>query len=68
MREGCLEKLDWEFVKWIWGYKRTRRPEVLRKLKSVENSKRVIVLDSLALVKRFEMEVFERAKRNVLSS
>ncbi len=26
MGEGCPERLDWEFLCWVWNYNRTKRP------------------------------------------
>lgn len=32
MVEGCTEKLDWEFVKFIWTYSKKKRPGVFQML------------------------------------
>jgi adenylate kinase family enzyme len=32
MTEGCPERLDWEFVKWVGGYKRKKAPEIVKML------------------------------------
>ncbi|MBB4826932.1 hypothetical protein HNO89_004216 [Sporosarcina luteola] len=32
MAEGCPEKVDWEFVKFIWTYPKKKRPGVLKML------------------------------------
>lgn len=29
MAQGCPEKLDWEFVRWIWRFRRKSRPMIL---------------------------------------
>jgi adenylate kinase family enzyme len=44
MAEGCLEKLDWEFLKWIWGWPTRSRPQVLRRLDAVSSDKQVMIL------------------------
>ncbi|MBO8157279.1 MAG: DNA topology modulation protein [Bacillaceae bacterium] len=46
MGEGCNEKLDWDFVKWVWDYPKKKRPEVLRKLQEAEKEKNIIHLRS----------------------
>ncbi|TCT20336.1 adenylate kinase family enzyme [Melghiribacillus thermohalophilus] len=46
MGEGCKEKLDWEFVKWVWDYPKKKRPDILNKLRQVEDVKQVIHLRS----------------------
>ena len=44
MAEGCEEKVDWEFVKFIWTYPKKKRPGVYQML---ERSKaEVLVLKS----------------------
>lgn len=35
MAEGCPEGVDWEFLKWIVGYKRNLRPEIIEMLDSL---------------------------------
>jgi hypothetical protein len=51
MAAGCEERLDWEFVKWIWSYPYRRRPGVLAKLATLD--KPVAILRSAADVERF---------------
>ena len=37
--EGCPDKIDWQFIKWIWGYPRHSRKIILDKmLKSGKNT------------------------------
>lgn len=35
MGEGCNEKLDIEFLKWIWQYPNKKRPHILASLKNI---------------------------------
>ena len=53
MAEGCIEKLDFVFLKWIWDYRSERRPAILAKLEELEDEKNVYVLDSRRAVKEF---------------
>ncbi len=46
MGTDCPEKMDWEFLKWIWNYPRANRPGLLEKLGAVQAEKRVIRLTS----------------------
>ncbi|WP_409250781.1 DNA topology modulation protein [Bacillus sp. SCS-153A] len=46
MREGCIEKLDLKFLKWIWKYPLTKKPYVLTKLKKFSKEKNIIILKS----------------------
>lgn len=44
MREGCNEKLDWEFIKWVWNYNKNSRKSVIETLDKYNKSVEVIVL------------------------
>lgn len=45
MTEGCNERLDVEFLSWIWNYPGRSRPRVLAQMKEFPN-KRFIILRS----------------------
>jgi len=45
---GCPERLTWEFLTWVWTYRSRRRPEILRKLATLDRGKRTIILRSSA--------------------
>jgi adenylate kinase family enzyme len=54
MTEGCRERLTWQFLKWIWGYPRTKRPGILEMLAEAQAvGKRVVVLRSYGEVTEF---------------
>lgn len=53
MAEGCLEKLDFEFVSWVWNYSRRSRPKVVRLIREHSKEKRVVWLRSNADVEKF---------------
>jgi adenylate kinase family enzyme len=44
MAEGCPEKVDWEFVKFIWTYPKKKRPGVLQMLERADAE--VLILKS----------------------
>lgn len=45
MAEGCEEKIDWVFLKWLWNYRASRRPEALRLMADAHRQgKRVVIL------------------------
>ena len=54
MAEGCPEKIDLEFLLWIWNYKRDTLPEIQQKI--TESKKDCIILKSRKDVKRFLTE------------
>ena len=53
MAEGCPEKLDLEFVSWVWNYSRRSRPKIVALIRRHAGDKRVIWLRSKAEVKKF---------------
>jgi adenylate kinase family enzyme len=53
MGEGCEERFDLKFFKWIWNYPKTSRPEILNRLKQLPKDKQVIMLKSPREVQQF---------------
>jgi len=53
MTEGCPERLDMQYLKWIWNYRRDRRPATLEKLKELDGGKRIFILHSRNEVGKF---------------
>jgi adenylate kinase family enzyme len=53
MAEGCQERLDLGFIRWVWSYKSRARPQVIEMLRQNSQSKQVIWLRPQAEVKRF---------------
>ena len=57
MAPGCPEKIDWAFLKWVWGYRTRSRPRVLQRLEQYRADKRVIILRGAAGVRSFLREL-----------
>ena len=59
MAPGCPEKVDWEFLRYVWDYPINRRPVVLDSIRRYAsgNGKRVVTLRRPAEVERFVREV-----------
>lgn len=53
MAEGCDEKIDLEFLKWIWDFPNSTRPNILRRLAEAEGKKTILRLRSRKEVARF---------------
>lgn len=53
MTEGCNEKLDLEFLGWIWNFQKTTKPKIEERLKRFENEKTIIYLRSPKEVENF---------------
>ncbi|MCA0173982.1 DNA topology modulation protein [Bacillus sp. RAR_GA_16] len=53
MKEGCTERLNLTFLKWIWDYPKKKKPMVLAKLEQLPKDKNIIILRTRQEVKRF---------------
>ncbi|MDZ8035130.1 hypothetical protein [Nostoc sp. DedSLP04] len=53
MASDCLERLNWEFLKYIWSYPITHRPGILEKLSQVTPNQQVIILCKPIEVREF---------------
>ena len=53
MAEGCHEKFDLKFLRWVWDYPRRTKPKVEALLKRFEAEKMIIHLASKNDVERF---------------
>lgn len=51
--EGCEEKFDFDFLRWIWNYPKMKRPDILRKLHDLPENKQIIILKSKKDVQTF---------------
>ena len=52
MGEGCPERIDFEFLKWVWNYNRDKRERNYRLLNEATHVQ-TIVLKNRRMVKRF---------------
>lgn len=53
MAEGCDEKFDWQFLKWVWHYPNRSKPKVEKMLAEYQNTKTIFRLKSKKEVERF---------------
>lgn len=56
MGAGCKEKVDWEFVKWVWNFNKNKRERYYRMLNEAEGIE-TIVLKNRRMVNRFLKEL-----------
>ena len=52
MGEGCPERIDFEFLKWVWNFNKNKRERYYRMLNDAEGVE-TIVLKNRRMVKRF---------------
>lgn len=62
MREGCKERIDFSFIKWVWDFPKTKRPSIVERLIELEYEKEVILLKSPKEVRRFIKSLELRGK------
>ena len=53
MGDGCNERFDFNFIRWIYGFPKKKKPEIIEKLSKLEPSVRVHVLTNRADVEMF---------------
>jgi len=46
MAEGCNERISWTFLKWVYNYRRDKKPEVLEKLQAKKSGKTIFILST----------------------
>lgn len=57
MGEGCNEKLDFEFLSWVWNFPKTTKPAIEERLKRLGGGKNVIRLRAPREVENFLMNL-----------
>jgi hypothetical protein len=51
--EGCPEKIDMDFIRWIWNYPSVSKPRILRLLEKLRKSKNVYILNNQWEIEKF---------------
>jgi adenylate kinase family enzyme len=57
MGNGNKERFDLDFLKWIWDYPKTKRPNILKRLEQLSEDKQVIILKSPKEVQQFSDKI-----------
>ena len=53
MGKDCNERLDINFLKWIWQYPKTKRPDIVKKLEGLSTEKQIIILQTPKQIQQF---------------
>ncbi|KFN04000.1 DNA topology modulation protein [Bacillus clarus] len=53
MGEGCEERLDFSFLKWVWMYPKKQRPAIFKKMQDISSEKEVIIFKSSSQIGKF---------------
>lgn len=57
MAQGCDEKFDWEFTKWVWNYPKRSKPKVEALLERFADEKTIIRLKSKRNIEKFFVDL-----------
>jgi adenylate kinase family enzyme len=60
--EGCKEKIDLEFIMWIWNFNRTHREIMLEKLGKEKHEKNIYILKNYKEMNEFLNNIKEQQK------
>jgi len=50
---GCPEQLDFEFLKWVWGFHEKTRPALQKRLRKFKRGRRIVILRSPREIRLF---------------
>ncbi|MCA1815351.1 MAG: DNA topology modulation protein [Acidobacteria bacterium] len=53
MAEGCREKFNPEFMRWVWDYPERTRPKILKRLEEHARGKNIYILRTQSEIERF---------------
>ena len=53
MGEGCRERLDFAFLRWVWSFPETDKPKIEKRLQNLGEDKKIIRLRSPREVENF---------------
>ena len=57
MASGCLERLTWSLIYWIWDYPIRSRPKILQKLGERADGRRIIIVQTLSKIACFLQDI-----------
>ena len=46
MAHGCPERLNWEFLNYVWNFPRSHRPKILTQLAQLQDNQQIIILEN----------------------
>ena len=49
MGEGCPERIDWEFLRWVWNFNRDKREKIYRLLNETEGIEKIVLKNRRAV-------------------
>lgn len=64
MAEGCPERFNLEFIKYIWNFPKTKTPHILKRLQELPSEKRVFHFRKPHELEEFLLELGKRKSSN----
>lgn len=64
MAEGCPERFNLEFIKYIWNFPKTKTPHILKRLQELPSEKRVFHFRKPHELDKFLLELEKRKSSN----
>ncbi len=64
MTEGCPERINWEFLKYVWDFHRDARPLIMEKLAAYNGLSPVHILKSRKEVRHFLEQITQKRTTN----
>ncbi len=65
MADGCHERIDWTFIKFVWEYRKIRRPRILTAMKAYSPHTDVVRLVSTGEVESFARKLKAEAAQKM---
>lgn len=53
MAEGCDERFDFSFYKWVWRYNKNHGPQTLNRLEALKDKKNIIIMKNHKEINRY---------------
>jgi adenylate kinase family enzyme len=66
LRPGCPEKLDWEFLRWVWNFQRDEMPELRKHLQLAPSGLQFFHLTNRNQLKQVKKELLNQSKKTLL--
>lgn len=63
MADGCPERLDFEFFKWAWDFRKSVRPKIISDVNKYFKGKSLVILKSPKQVRKFIDEIKSSRKK-----
>ncbi|WP_349515585.1 DNA topology modulation protein [Leuconostoc suionicum] len=53
MQDDCPEKIDWDFLKWIWHFPNKQKVMIMDMFETIDQSKNIVILKNKRQIEQF---------------